>query len=89
MSDLPKGFIIKKPHPNAPDWVIASLSCKTEEAIETLKQNDKNGWSNYQILNSKEGKYYIKLDEWEPETRQNVDQGASVSTAPEDDDLPF
>ena len=85
MSDLPKGFIIKRPHEKAPDWVIAKMSCKTEEAIETLKKNDKKGWSNYDILNSKDGKYYIKLDEFEPETRQNVDQGA----LPEPQDDPF
>lgn len=61
-SVLAQGFYFNK-RDNAPDWVVGNLSAKAEDAIEFLKEHtNERGWVNMQILISKEGKPYIKLD---------------------------
>jgi hypothetical protein len=62
-----KGLIVKKPHENAPDFVIAKLSIKKVELIEWLGQQE-GEWINADIKNSKEGKYYAQIDDWKPDT---------------------
>jgi hypothetical protein len=58
------GFIFKR-NDNAPDFVIGNISIKSEEAIQFIKANDKNGWVNLKINKSQGGKAYIELDTWE------------------------
>lgn len=60
------GLIVKAPKENAPEFVKAKLSIKREELINWL-QSQSGEWINADILKSKEGKYYAKLDTWKPE----------------------
>ena len=46
------GFIFKRKE-NAPDFVVGSQSIKVEEAIAFLQANQKNGWVNLDIKQSK------------------------------------
>lgn len=67
----------------APDFVIGNLNIKVDEAIETLKNNAKNGWVNLDILTAKSGKPYVQVNTWakDSETAVATNQGGS--------DLPF
>jgi len=62
------GFIFKRKE-NAPDFVVGSQSIKVEEAIAFLQANQKNGWVNLDIKQSKGGKYYCQLDTWQPKPK--------------------
>jgi len=62
------GFIFKRKE-NAPEFVVGSQSIKVEEAIAFLQANQKNGWVNLDIKQSKGGKYYCQLDTWQPKPK--------------------
>ena len=86
------GMIIKPAHPNAPDFVKCSISVKVDEFITYLKLNDNNGWVNLDMLKSKEGKLYVKLNDWKPDNQQDYSpktDPAHKTTAFEDSDIPF
>jgi hypothetical protein len=52
---------------NAPEFLLASLSFKTEAFIEWLKNHTNiKGYVNVDVLKSKEGKVYSKLNDWTP-----------------------
>jgi hypothetical protein len=65
------GFIFKRKE-NAPEFVVGSQSIKVEEAIAFLQANQKNGWVNLDIKQSKGGKYYCQLDTWQPKPKKDV-----------------
>ena len=62
---------------SAPDFVIGNLNIKVDEAIETLKNNEKN------ILTSKGGKPYVQVNTW------TKDAETTVKTPEGGSDLPF
>lgn len=54
---------------NAPDFVIASLSFN-QKFIDYLKANSNmKGYCNVDVLKSKDGKLYAKLNDWKPEEK--------------------
>jgi len=59
--------ILVKDRGNAPEFVICKLSFKVEDFIDTLRANASNGWVNYDILRSKDGKPYAKLNDYKPQ----------------------
>ena len=59
------GLIIKKPHPNAPDFVLLKLSIKREELIQWLERQS-GEWINADVKESRGGKVYAAIDSWEP-----------------------
>ena len=85
------GMIIKAPHANAPDFVKCGISIKIDEFITYLKTHDNNGWVNLDMKKSKEGKLYVSLNDWKPDTQQEY----SPKTDPrhsgtfEDSNIPF
>lgn len=80
--------MIVKPRGNAPDWVIAKVSIKAEEFIQTLQQHQKNGWINIDLKRSQGGKAYAEIDTWQPDSSActgyttNVQQQAPQRQAP-------
>ena len=88
--EFPKGIIFKLPQGNAPDYVKGKLSIKREEAIEWL-QSKQGEWINLELLESKEGKAYCKVNEWKPKPRQEVTANTEIvnSSSEGDEDLPF
>jgi len=62
------GLMIKKPNPNAPDWIKFNGSIKREDMITWL--NSMTGdWINIQVCESKSGKWYAEVDNWKPESQ--------------------
>ena len=86
-TNFPQGIFAKQPHPNAPDFVKASISLKRAEAIQWL-QNQPGEWVNLDIKEGRSGKWYAAVNQFEPK------QGAPQQPKPEPltetkDGLPF
>lgn len=62
------GLIVKE---GKPDFVKAKLSFKIEEFAKFVKENQKDGWLNIDILESKNGKLYGKLNDFTPEKKED------------------
>tara|TARA_R110002012_G_scaffold318913_1_gene538122 strand:- start:51 stop:461 length:411 start_codon:yes stop_codon:yes gene_type:complete len=73
-ANFPNGLIVKPKHQNAPDFVVCDLSFKTDEFIQWLQENDQNGWVNAQLLTSRAGKLYAKLNDWQPQQQGQMPQ---------------
>lgn len=95
------GLIVKAPHENAPDYVIAKISIKRLELIEWLR-TESGEWINADIKESQNGKWYASVDDWKPErqggngqrpARQQQAPARQQSAPPmddfADDDIPF
>lgn len=84
------GFIFKR-RENAPDFVIGNISVKVDDAIGFLTANQKNGWVNLNVLNSKGGKPYIELDQFVPKSKGNESPAPTSNIIDElkEEDLPF
>jgi len=86
--------LIPKRNDNAPDYAICKLAVKKSELIPFL--NDQSGdWVNMEIMRSKAGKLYTKLDTYEPDQAEVAKQGIAdarqniTSEVELEDDLPF
>ncbi len=77
------GFSFKR-KPNAPDFVVGSISVKVDDAIAFLNANKKKGWVNIDVKTAKSGNIYMELDTWEPTPQVEEQQ-----TAEGEDGLPF
>ncbi len=87
MAEKLNGLIVKDPKQGAPSFVVGALSFKTEEFIESLRKNDKNGWVNLNLKRSKEGKLYAEVDTWEPSSARSA--APAPSNSGDSSDLPF
>lgn len=66
------GLIVKAPHEKAPDFVKASISIKVEELGLWLREKHKAGeeWVNIDVLVSKAGNWYTKVNTYKPEKKE-------------------
>ena len=85
--EFPKGFIVKAPRDNAPDFVKASISIKREELIEWLSSRDTD-WINLDVKEAKSGHWYASVNTFKPK-QQETKPGANVPAAEYSDDIPF
>ena len=85
--EFPEGIFFKRKREQAPDFVKGHLSIKVDEAINWLREKGKAGdeWVNLDLLNSKEGKLYLKVDTWKPS--ETIVE--SKNSNDESDNLPF
>jgi hypothetical protein len=84
MSDTVFAYgLIVKTKENQPQWVLANLSFKVDDFTKFMNDNQSNGWVNVQLLKSKDGKPYAKLDNWKPS------EEATRQPQPVEDNLPF
>jgi len=94
-----KGLFAKR-NEKAPDFVVCSLSVKTDDFTQFLKENtNEKGYVNLQVLKSKEkGTLYAVLDTFEPKaSTASTEIKKAVKTQDSDpfqngnsdDDLPF
>lgn len=74
------GFMPKRPHENAPDFVKAKVNIKREEMLQWLSARD-DEWITLDIKEARSGKWYASVDNWKP-TEKPV-------TEDFDDDIPF
>jgi hypothetical protein len=67
MKDFIDGLFVKQPRENAPDFVKGSLSIAVEKFIPYLQSKaNAKGYVNIDLLESKEGMLYAKLNDWKP-----------------------
>ena len=72
------GMSWKQPNDAAPDFIKAKLGINVEEFTAFLEEHKKkDGWVNFEMKESQDGRYYFELDTWEPKAKQ------------EDEDVPF
>ena len=75
------GFMFKM-KPESPEWVVGSLSLKSEDAIKFINQHTDKGWLNLNVHIGKSGKPYVELDTWKPTPKEG-------NPTPAADGLPF
>jgi len=83
--------LIPKRNDNAPDYAICKLAAKKSELIPFLNEQD-GDWVNMEVMRSKAGNLYTKLDTYEPDQAEVAKQGvaqAKQKLEEFDDDLPF
>jgi len=93
-SMLVKGFYPKVKHPNAPDFVIAKGSINLPQFAEFMREfkaaNPGEEWVNIQNLESKNGKFYSKVDTWKPDpSKASAPANHPVGALAPADDIPF
>lgn len=71
------GFYAKRPHQNAPSFVISKVSVTLETAINYLMDLRDQGeeYLNLKINESKAGNFYIEVDTWKPDPGHNGNHG--------------
>ncbi len=87
------GFYFER-RENAPDFVVGRLSVKVNKAKDFLDaQANDRGYVNLNILRSRDGGYYMEVDQWQPKKREDgtwtpkVEESQVVEN--EDEDVPF
>ena len=85
--EFPAGLFAKSPGENAPDFVKAKLSIKRKDLGNWLRGKD-DEWLNFDVKESREGKWYVELDTWKPD-KDKATQAVEESREFLDDDLPF
>lgn len=90
------GLFAKAPHPNAPDFVKASVSIKIQDLGNFLREKSQAGeeWVNVQVKQSQGGKWYAEVDNWKPENGGSIhaNTGGNAPQTPPDydsDSIPF
>ena len=69
---LVNGLWVYKPNDKAPDFVKANLSISVDDFIDYLKANQTpKGQIKIDILESRDDKYYAKLNNWTPQEAQS------------------
>lgn len=76
------GLIFKHKHEKAPDYVIAKVSIKRLELIESLQARD-GEWINLELKESQGGKLHAPIDNWKP----NSDGGGAKRSGPRRDEF--
>jgi hypothetical protein len=75
------GMNWKQPNESAPEFIKAKVGIKVFEEdgkegefIKFLKDNaKKDGWVNFEMKLSQDGRYYFELDTWEPKPQVEED----------------
>lgn len=96
MSELVNGLFFTPKKEKQPDFVLGNLSAKRVDLIAFL-QTQSADWVNMQVLMSKAGKPYIKIDDWKTEQKEAMHSEAEMEKRivmeaddlPVSDDLPF
>ena len=92
------GLIVKAPHPNAPDFVKASIAIKVEDLGKWLREKYKAGneWVNIDVKESKNGRWYAALSTYKPKAKEESKPDPKVNLASAagrfddlEDDIPF
>jgi len=74
MKEYPKGLYYNAPRENAPDFVLGSISIKKQDFLQWLDQKEPNekGYVNLDVLNGKEGKPYVTVNDYNKQTAQEM-----------------
>ena len=96
MSDIKfvKGLHPKAPHENAPSFVKAKLNLKRQDLIDWLL-SQQGEWIAVDVKESKGGKWYAAVDDWEPNSAGGTTGNRSAQPPADngggsfDSDIPF
>lgn len=73
-TNFPAGIYFDRPRENSPEWVKGRISLKKDQLTEYMAQHaNEAGYVNLDLLKSKEGKLYLKLNDWQPEQKEDVE----------------
>lgn len=100
MAKMVKGFFLKTPHENAPDWIKRNVSVNVSQFSEYLKEHEnEKGFVNFDLKEAKSGHWYLELKDWKPtENTEQEEKQTPVAESftsytpppkPFDDDVPF
>jgi hypothetical protein len=81
------GFMFKM-KPDSPEWVIGSISLKSEDAIKFINEHTDKGWLNLNVHVGKSGKPYVELDQWKP-TQKTDSSSQDTLYSSDKENLPF
>ena len=79
------GLIVKEPHPNAPDFVKASISIKRADLGNWLRSRDEE-WINVDVKESRAGKWYAAVSTFVP--KQQGDRAAPDNSGQQNNNAP-
>ena len=68
---FPEGFIVKKPHESAPDFIKLRMSVKVDQFTQFMNDNNNEGWINMDLKLSKKGVLYTQLNTWVAEAKKD------------------
>ena len=92
-SELVNGLYPKAKSDRAPDYVIGKVAINLEQFRPWVQQwqrdNPGEQWINVDMLVSKAGKPYAKLDTWKPEPKPDPAPEPEPVDLPPEDDIPF
>lgn len=71
MAEFITGLFTKKPSDKAPQFLKAKVSIKKQDFINWLHTQESE-WVNIDILESKKGEYYAKVDDWKPNQQNGL-----------------
>ncbi len=79
---FPKGIFFNPKREGSPDFVRGGISIKVAEAIPFLKENaNESGYVNLDILKSKEGKTYLKVNQYKKSKPLSPEEKATIEHA--------
>ena len=81
-NNLVEGLWVDAPREGAPGFVKGKISINAKFIDWYNANKNEKGYVNIDLLESKEGKWYSKLNDWKP-TTEGVTSGGT------DDDIPF
>ena len=89
-NELVNGLYPKQKPDNAPDFVLGKVSINLEQFMPWIRQwckeNPGEQWVNIDMLVSRNGKPYAKLDTWKP---QRKEEAPDVTDPMPEDSIPF
>lgn len=73
-TNFPSGIYFDRPREGAPDFVKGRISLQKDKLTEYLNEHaNEKGYVNLDLLKSKEGKLYLKLNDWKPEQKEDAE----------------
>ena len=85
------GLNAEKPSDKAPEFIKAKLSVKCRTLSEWLSKRPEQ-WLNLDVRESKNGKWYVCINDFKPGQKSSGDDRAPTGQQPEeefDSDIPF
>lgn len=74
-NDLPDGIFFERPKEGTPEFVKGKLSFNVNRFIMYLeKHKNEKGYVNLDLLKSKGGKLYLKLNNYKPKKKEELEQ---------------
>ena len=81
------GMFVNQPKETTPDYVKADISIKVFDFVKYAESNQNaKGYLNLQILVSKAGKHYAKLNTWTP---KKSDEDKMLEDIQNEEQIPF